>query len=204
MFRGGNSRLTPAILMASMAALMCAGLVVLMDYAKVQIKKSPDAAKKAAPAAMGNPFAARIQELSSRNPNFKFITQRDGDDNFDDPGTGAWVRHTEPGLYLDVVSDRVLFSSTDKLESIEGLVEFRGAADPSEIEEVPRTPPLVRLRSKTAGTWLGRIEKDRMNPGARRYCINSTALSFVPATELEARGLGEWRRLFPAPPAPQN
>jgi peptide methionine sulfoxide reductase MsrB len=202
MFRSGGSRMSPAILLAGMAALMCAGLVVLMKYARVQIQKNPPAAAK--PATPESPFAARIAELSRNNKNFYFITQAGGDDNDDAPGDGKWVRHAEPGLYLDAVSDRVLFSSTDKLESIDGQAEFRTPAAPEEVLEVPRTPPLVRLRSKTAGTWLGRLADDRTAPGQKRYVINSTALSFVPAAELEARGLGEWRRLFPAPPPPAN
>jgi peptide-methionine (R)-S-oxide reductase len=187
---GGQSRMTMAIMMLGMAAVLCIGLAVMTRYAKVQIaQKKPDAGTP-------KPAGAFDERIKSLSREAYFTTQRDGDENFDPRNTGRWVSHTAPGVYLDVVSDRVLFTSRDKLGSIEGFAEFRAPAVPDEIEEIPRTPPLVRVRSRTAGTWLGRVADDRLQPGSRRYIINSTALNFVPAAELEARGLGEWRRLF--------
>ena len=189
----GDRKLTPALVMAGLAIALCALLALMTDYAKVQIKIKES--KPAAPPP--GKFDARIKSLSKEA---YFTTQRDGLDNYDIPHSGKWVNHAEPGVYTDVVSDKVLFASAAKLESIEGYAEFRAPADPAEIEEVPRDPPLVKVRARTAGTWLGRVTSDRQNPGARRYLINSSALDFIPAAQLEARGLGEWRRLFSAGP----
>jgi peptide-methionine (R)-S-oxide reductase len=189
----GGGKLTPALFVGAFGVIMCGLLVVMTNYAKVQLKQR--AASPAGAAAPAGKYEARIKSLSREA---YFTTQRDGLDNNDEPHTGRWVRHAEPGVYLDVVSDRVLFASTAKLESVEGFAEFSAPAAPDVVEEVPRDPPVVRLRSRAAGTWLGRVVPDRANAGAKRYIINSTALAFVPAAELEARGLSEWRRLFPA------
>lgn len=54
----------------------------------------------------------------------------------------------------------------------------------------------LHIRSKTANSWLGWIGTDESS-GTRRYVINSSALRFVPAAELEKHGLGRHRALFP-------
>ncbi len=184
-----EGKVRPALFLAGLGVAMCALLALMTKFAKVQIKQSV-ATPNAPPAGK---FDERIKALSREA---YFTTQRDGLDNCDIPNTGKWVNHAELGVYTDVVSDKVLFASIAKLESVEGFAEFSATTDSAEVEEIPRVPPLVKVRSRTAGTWLGRVTGDRKNPGAKRYIINSTALDFVPAADLEARGLGEWRRLF--------
>jgi peptide methionine sulfoxide reductase MsrB len=40
--------------------------------------------------------------------------------------------------------------------------------------------------------------------GGLRYCINSTALRFVPYEELEAEGYGEYKELFDGAPSEEG
>lgn len=112
------------VTMAGMAVLLCGGLLVTMEYAKTEIKlRSPGETGKP-PAAPEGPFAARIKELDRR----EYAVTQQGED---DPAFfGRYFRTAEPGLYLDVVSGEVLFSSLDKLEPVFGYADFRSRSLP--------------------------------------------------------------------------
>ena len=187
------------VTMTGMALVLCGGLMVTMEYAKTELKLKGAGEKGKAPAAPQGKFAARIKELDRD----EFAVTQQGQN--DSASFGRYVRTAEPGLYLDVVSGEALFSSLDKLESVFGYAEFSKPFNPAELLEQEGTVTGVSrllVRSKTANSYLGWIEKDESS-GARRYVINSSALRFVPVAELEKYGLGQHRALFPDnPPAP--
>lgn len=109
-----------------------------------------------------------------------------------------WNSH-EPGIYVDVVSGEPLFSSFDKFDSGTGWPSFTKPLAPENIRtKLDRGffAQRTEVRSAVADSHLGHVFKDGPPPTGLRYCINSAALRFVPASQLEAQGYGEYRRLF--------
>lgn len=127
------------------------------------------------------------------------ITRQNGTER---PFSGEYDRHFEPGIYVDVVSGRPLFSSLDKYDSGCGWPAFTRPIDDGEVTEKPdRSHGMIRteVRSRTADSHLGHVFEDGPpEAGGLRYCINSAALRFVPLAELRARGYGKYLARFKA------
>ena len=111
-----------------------------------------------------------------------------------------WDNH-EQGIYVDIVSGEPLFSSIDKFESGSGWPSFTAPIDPANIvEKKDRSWGMTRVevRSKNGDSHLGHLFDDGpRDRGGLRYCMNSAAMRFIPVSELESAGYGEFTHLFP-------
>jgi peptide methionine sulfoxide reductase msrA/msrB len=115
------------------------------------------------------------------------------------PFRNAYWDHHEPGLYVDVVSGEPLFASTDKFDSGTGWPSFTRPVAPNVEAVRDASHGMVRteVRSRAGGSHLGHLFDDGPpDRGGQRYCINSAALRFVPASRLEAEGYGQFAALF--------
>jgi len=135
------------------------------------------------------------KEIMALTPKQYSVTQEKGTEL---PFDNEYNSEYREGIYVDIVSNEVLFSSNEKFDSGSGWPSFIKPVNKTSIEEVKdfsRGMIRVEVKSKEANTHLGHVFDDGPN-GNMRYCINSASLKFIPKEEMASSGFGDYLKLF--------
>ncbi|WP_136302617.1 peptide-methionine (R)-S-oxide reductase MsrB, partial [Streptococcus pyogenes] len=116
------------------------------------------------------------------------------------PFTGEYDNFFEKGIYVDIVSGEVLFSSLDKFNSGCGWPAFSKPIENRMVtnhDDSSYGMRRIEVKSREAGSHLGHVFSDGpKEAGGLRYCINSAALKFIPYDQMEKEGYAQWLTLF--------
>ncbi|KXO16017.1 methionine-R-sulfoxide reductase [Clostridiales bacterium KA00134] len=109
--------------------------------------------------------------------------------------TSEYDDFNEPGIYVDIVSGEPLFSSKDKYDAGCGWPSFTKPIDSNINYKSDSSFNMnrVEVRSKSGDSHLGHVFDDGpKDKGGARYCINGAALRFVPLSDMEEQGYGDY------------
>jgi peptide-methionine (R)-S-oxide reductase len=138
-------------------------------------------------------FSKSDEAIRRLSPEQYRVTQQSGTEL---PGTGEYLHHHEPGIYVDIVSGEPLFASSDKFESGCGWPSFTRPIEPANINERhDAAHGMIRteVRSKHADSHLGHVFPDGPSDrGGLRYCINSASLRFIHRDDMAATGYADY------------
>ncbi|MCD7032650.1 peptide-methionine (R)-S-oxide reductase MsrB [Metabacillus sp. GX 13764] len=140
------------------------------------------------------PSKAELKKILS--PEQYKVTQENGTER---PYKNEYAEEYADGIYVDIVSGEPLFSSKDKFDSGTGWPSFTkplAAENIKEKEDRGLFGSRTEVRSKLADSHLGHVFNDGPKPTGKRYCMNSAALKFIPAKDLDSEGYGEYTKLF--------
>lgn len=125
------------------------------------------------------------------------VTQEDGTER---AFKNEYWDNKAPGIYVDIVSGEPLFLSIHMYDSGTGWPSFTEPISPDVITEHTDSTfwrTRTEVRSKIADSHLGHVFPDGPKAvGGLRYCLNSAALQFVPLSDMDAAGYGQYLEHF--------
>lgn len=122
---------------------------------------------------------------ASLTPEQYFVLRHQGTEP---PFTCLHNEHTGAGMYCCVGCGAPLFDASAKYDSCTGWPSFSQTLDPTSLTELMDYKlPFVRkeIRCTVCDGHLGHVFRDGPPPMGLRYCINGTALRFVPKEAAE-------------------
>ena len=108
--------------------------------------------------------------------------------------------NTEKGIYVDIVTGEPLFVSSNQYDSGCGWPSFTKPISDVVVsykKDHSFGMKRVEVRSRIGDSHLGHVFED--GPGEKgglRYCINSASLRFIPLSEMDKEGYGEFKILI--------
>lgn len=114
------------------------------------------------------------------------------------PFNNEYDKEFRDGIYLDVVSKKVLFTSLDKFDAGCGWPSFTKPVEEESVVELVDNSHFMKrteIKSSDALSHLGHVFNDGPN-GGLRYCINSASLEFIAKEDLKDRGFEDYLKLF--------
>jgi methionine-R-sulfoxide reductase len=185
---------TGAVVHYNRISVQILSLLLIAASAQAQTKQAAAAPAASPRKAYVKPSDAEIKRKLT--PLQYAVTQREDTET---PFRNIYWDNHEPGIYVDIVSGEPLFSSLDKYDSGTGWPSFTRPLEPANIHT--KTDRLLgfsrtEVRSAHADSHLGHVFDDGPRPTGLRYCMNSASMRFIPASQLEVEGYGQYAQLF--------
>jgi methionine-R-sulfoxide reductase len=99
--------------------------------------------------------------------------------------------NVRPGIYIDVITGEPLFCSLDKFDGGTGRPTFsKPISKDSIVEKDDNSYDMhrIELRAKRSDAHLGHLVADATSPTGQRYAVNSAALHFISAEDMQHEG----------------
>lgn len=113
------------------------------------------------------------------------------------PYSSKYDKFDERGIYVDIVSKKPLFSSSDKYDAGCGWPSFTKPITTdatSYNRDLSYGMDRIEVTSRQSGSHLGHVFDDGLSDkGGLRYCINGASLEFIPYDEMDKRGYSEYK-----------
>lgn len=111
--------------------------------------------------------------------------------------SSPYDKHYKKGIYVDIVTKKPLFSSTDKFNSGSGWPSFTKPITTDALNFHNDTSfgmTRTEVTSRLGGSHLGHVFEDGpKDKGGMRYCINGASLEFIPYEEMDQKGYGDYK-----------
>ena len=136
------------------------------------------------------------KDLKSKLTPIQFhVTQEDGTEP---PYHNEYWDNEAEGIYVDIISNEVLFSSLDKYDAGCGWPSFtKPLTDLVNKSDGRYGMRRIEVRSQSSDAHLGHVFDDGPeDQGGLRYCINSAALRFIPKEDMKKEGFEAYLKLF--------